>query len=79
MIRIVSYTSGRAKELGTVRLDAEGKILYDGKLPPGVKEVVEDAYDRAKSPEEFMRYLPQQFTGAYIRAMRVPDRETRAV
>jgi hypothetical protein len=70
-VKIISYTSGTAKELAMIRLDADGNVAYDGNLPSGLREVIADAYDRAKSPTEFMLRLPKEFLGTYIRAVRV--------
>lgn len=70
-VKIVSYTAGKSKELGTVRLDDAGEVVFGGELPPRIRDVVTDAYKRAKSPKQFLMDLPRQFNGTYIRAMRV--------
>lgn len=67
-VDIFSYTSGEKKLLGSVSLDAQNQVVVSDVLPKGVQQVVDDAYARANSPQEFLRTLPNQFLGAYIRA-----------
>ena len=67
-IDILSYTSGDEELLGSVSVDDHGSLVISRRLPQGVQQVVEDAYARWPTAEEFMRKLPTEFKGAYVRA-----------
>lgn len=78
-VDIFSYVTGTARKMATVSLDADGKMLIDGDVSPGVRQTLDSAYAHASSPQDFLRTLPHQFTGAYIRARRVMVQRHEAI
>lgn len=76
-VNIISYISGAPKVLAKVSLGDDGSYVTEPPLENQfLTDMLDDAYERAASPQDFLRRLPSEFTGAYRRAVFVGEPAT---
>lgn len=70
---IYDYTSGRRVLRCVVRLGADGRAIIEGPVPRSIEMGLAAISQTAETGEEFLRRIPVEFSGTYIRGRLVED------
>ena len=68
-VRLLDYTTGRRRTMAVFRLAPDGRVVIQGHVPKGFEDDLASLSHWVVSGRDFLRQLPREFTGSYLRAM----------